>query len=238
MFCPKCRCEYEEGNATCSECNVALVDQLPPEDEPEFLDWVTVLTTSSEGAAAVAQSVLGSAGILSSVEGIALRDIACYAIASIEVRVRAQDAERAQALLAEHIEMDAESEDTPTEAELAAVAKEPVDVSADEFAAEHGFVRGGESKSEYVDCVTVLAAKDDEEAMVVQSLLGSAGIACYAKGQLIQDLIGGGRIGTGYSVVTGPVEIQVHAEDAEEARRILAESIDTSAGTDSDSDKE
>ena len=32
-FCPKCRAEYVEGIALCSNCQVELVNELPPEYE-------------------------------------------------------------------------------------------------------------------------------------------------------------------------------------------------------------
>ena len=32
-FCPKCRAEYREGFTRCSDCDVELVDELPPEEE-------------------------------------------------------------------------------------------------------------------------------------------------------------------------------------------------------------
>jgi hypothetical protein len=35
MFCPKCRCEYREEFATCSDCRIPLVPELPPESKPQ-----------------------------------------------------------------------------------------------------------------------------------------------------------------------------------------------------------
>ena len=32
-WCPKCHCEYREGFAVCGDCDVALVDSLPPRTE-------------------------------------------------------------------------------------------------------------------------------------------------------------------------------------------------------------
>jgi hypothetical protein len=32
MFCPECNAEYREGFARCSDCDVPLVDALPPEE--------------------------------------------------------------------------------------------------------------------------------------------------------------------------------------------------------------
>jgi hypothetical protein len=33
MFCPLCKAEYRQGITTCSDCEVALVPSLPPEEE-------------------------------------------------------------------------------------------------------------------------------------------------------------------------------------------------------------
>ena len=40
MFCPICASEYRPGFSECSDCHVALADQLPPEPEVEFLEFV------------------------------------------------------------------------------------------------------------------------------------------------------------------------------------------------------
>lgn len=32
-YCPKCRYEYREGIKECPDCDVALVEEMPPEDE-------------------------------------------------------------------------------------------------------------------------------------------------------------------------------------------------------------
>lgn len=35
MFCPQCRTEYREGFTLCADCNVPLIDYLPPEPIPD-----------------------------------------------------------------------------------------------------------------------------------------------------------------------------------------------------------
>ena len=108
MFCPVCRCEFEEGFTHCAECNADLVDELPPEDEAEF-----------------------------------------------------------------------------------------------------------------VDLVTIMSAPDENIVMVVKSVLEAAGIRCFAKGEIVQDLFALVRAGGGFNPITGPVEIQVPLEDAQAARELL-----------------
>jgi len=61
MFCPKCRLEYEPGVARCPDCHVHLVKTLP--DAPDFIEFVTVLTTGNPAILAVAKSILDNAGI-------------------------------------------------------------------------------------------------------------------------------------------------------------------------------
>lgn len=57
---------------------------------------------------------------------------------------------------------------------------------------------------------------------VVESLLRDAGIEFMTRGAAIQDLFGWGRFGTGSNYATGPVEFWVRADEAEEARSVLA----------------
>jgi putative signal transducing protein len=68
--------------------------------------------------------------------------------------------------------------------------------------------------------VTVLATNDPAMLMVAKSLLEDANIEFFAKGEGLQDLFGFGRV-TAVNPVTGVAELQVAAEDAEEATRIL-----------------
>ena len=60
MFCPKCRAEYREGFHTCSDCNVELVDELPPLPEPEFVDFVEILATYNPADVVFLKSLLES----------------------------------------------------------------------------------------------------------------------------------------------------------------------------------
>ena len=68
--------------------------------------------------------------------------------------------------------------------------------------------------------VTVLETADQGLLAVAKSLLEEADIPFFAKGEGIQDLIGGGRIGA-FNILAGPVQLQVPADDADEARELL-----------------
>jgi len=75
-----------------------------------------------------------------------------------------------------------------------------------------------------LDLVTILATNDLGLINIAEGLLEGASIPYLAKGEGVQDLFGFGRL-TAVNPITGPVEIQVNAVDAESARRLLAELI-------------
>lgn len=62
MYCPKCRMEYREGFTQCSDCDVKLVDDLPPPRAPEYENMVTVFEGDSSSAA-VARATVEGVGI-------------------------------------------------------------------------------------------------------------------------------------------------------------------------------
>jgi len=57
MFCPKCRTEYREGFYICADCNIELVGEIPPEPEPEFVDFKEVMATYNPADIALIKSV-------------------------------------------------------------------------------------------------------------------------------------------------------------------------------------
>jgi hypothetical protein len=77
VYCPQCGAEYREGFTECSDCQVALVWEKPPEPEDllsEFgnvppgrgdpdLELVTVLETGDPLVIAAARGLLGEAAI-------------------------------------------------------------------------------------------------------------------------------------------------------------------------------
>jgi hypothetical protein len=50
MFCPSCRTEYREGFTECSDCGVALVAELPPEELDRLVEGLmpVFVTTDAE----------------------------------------------------------------------------------------------------------------------------------------------------------------------------------------------
>ncbi len=63
MFCPKCRTEYREGFSVCADCDSELVDELPPEEKPEFIDYVEVMGTYNPADIALIRSILDAENI-------------------------------------------------------------------------------------------------------------------------------------------------------------------------------
>ena len=67
----------------------------------------------------------------------------------------------------------------------------------------------------------MLCTDDQALLSVAKSILADAGIRSLAKGEGLQDLLGLGRVGTGYNVLAGPVELQVMLEDQEGTLALL-----------------
>ena len=63
MFCPKCRTEYREGFYVCVDCDSDLVDELPPEEEPEFIKFVEIMGTYNPADVALIKSILDAENI-------------------------------------------------------------------------------------------------------------------------------------------------------------------------------
>jgi hypothetical protein len=77
--------------------------------------------------------------------------------------------------------------------------------------------------SEHAPLVTVLATGDSAKIIVAKMLLEASEIPFVVVGDGLQDLFGIGRLTGGTNFITGPVQIRVTAEDAEDALEILAD---------------
>lgn len=64
MYCPVCKAEYRQGFDECSDCQIPLVDELPPPPEtyPD-MNLVTVFETEDPGLLTIATALLDEAGI-------------------------------------------------------------------------------------------------------------------------------------------------------------------------------
>lgn len=75
MFCPKCKTEYREGFSQCADCGIDLVETLPPERQPEYIEYEEILATFNPGDIAIIKSILDSEKITYFIRGehLALR---------------------------------------------------------------------------------------------------------------------------------------------------------------------
>ena len=109
MFCPICRAEYRAGFETCSDCQVALVDELPPEVEQQYEDMIVILETANEVEILRAKTVLESAGIPFIARNDQLQDLFAAGrlggfnpvIGPVQFLVAAERAQEAQRLITE-----------------------------------------------------------------------------------------------------------------------------------------
>ena len=69
LFCPSCKAEYRVGFTRCADCDIALVEEMPPDPSPEDLELVSVLETTDSSLLPVVRSVLDAAGIEYLVQG-------------------------------------------------------------------------------------------------------------------------------------------------------------------------
>jgi len=74
-----------------------------------------------------------------------------------------------------------------------------------------------------LDSVTVFVTGDQSKLLVAKSILDEAGIEYFIRGENIQDLFGWGRIGSGYNLIVGPVQLQVLRSSENEAKSLLNE---------------
>jgi hypothetical protein len=107
MFCPKCGEEFPWHVMVCPTCDVETVDRLPaPEPTPD-VELVSVLATGDPGLIAVAKSVLEGQEIEYFLRGdgsenpfgLGLMTGFSFGMRPAEFLVRADDADRARALL-------------------------------------------------------------------------------------------------------------------------------------------
>jgi hypothetical protein len=77
--------------------------------------------------------------------------------------------------------------------------------------------------TEPLNLVTVLSSGDSGLMAVAKSILASAQIRCLVEGEGVQDLFGIGRVVGGFNPITGPMRLRVRADDAADARLLLAD---------------
>lgn len=112
MFCPVCESEFREGITECPDCEVPLVEALPPPPEDEPL--TEVFRTGDASLLPVVKSVLAAAGMPHIVQGEEASGLFPFGpgagadsdgrLLAAVVLVPEDRAEEARALLASHEE--------------------------------------------------------------------------------------------------------------------------------------
>jgi hypothetical protein len=70
MYCPICKSEYREGFFKCADCNVPLVESLPPEEPtPEYVDLQEIMTSLNPGEIEMVKSLLDANNISCVIDG-------------------------------------------------------------------------------------------------------------------------------------------------------------------------
>jgi len=80
-----------------------------------------------------------------------------------------------------------------------------------------------EERFQYEEFVPVKEVVRAALVPFVESLLQSAGIRFFIKGERVQDFFGWGRFGSGFNIITGPPTVYVEPAKADEARELLAD---------------
>ena len=64
MFCPQCRAEYRDGFDVCADCDVKLVEALPTEPQPDYVEFKHILDTYNPADIAILKSILQSENVI------------------------------------------------------------------------------------------------------------------------------------------------------------------------------
>ena len=103
MYCPNCQYGYLDAVMVCADCGAALVPELPPDQVPESVEFVTVMEITGDPALlAFAESVLDDAGIVFRCRRVSpVAALLSELQGPVEVQVERDRAEEATELLAE-----------------------------------------------------------------------------------------------------------------------------------------
>ena len=98
MYCPKCRTEYRKGFTTCADCEIPLVEELPPEPEqkPEYVEYAHLLSTYNLSDIALIKSVFDGEDIIYYFQG---ESFTYLMVQPTKLMVSKDDIERAKELI-------------------------------------------------------------------------------------------------------------------------------------------
>ena len=57
MFCPQCKAEYKEDVNICTDCQIALVGELPKESHELEYDYMEIVSSLNQGDIALIKSI-------------------------------------------------------------------------------------------------------------------------------------------------------------------------------------
>jgi hypothetical protein len=69
MFCPQCKAEYQTQYTHCATCDVDLVDALPEDPVPTYVDYEEILGTHNPADIALIKSLLDAEGLTFYIHG-------------------------------------------------------------------------------------------------------------------------------------------------------------------------
>jgi len=95
-FCPVCKAEYVAGINRCADCDVELVEKLPPEEEYEF---EVLCDAQGQIDSRIIQAALDEEGIPSILSGDALDTVVIYPAQDTKIWVPRQFLQQAQEVL-------------------------------------------------------------------------------------------------------------------------------------------
>jgi hypothetical protein len=99
-FCPQCEAEYEAGVDACTDCGVALVADLPPDEAPDTADGepVALRNFANAAEASLVRDLLEENGIRAYVSGGDFTVAPSMFSGEIVLMVDERDLDRATAL--------------------------------------------------------------------------------------------------------------------------------------------
>jgi hypothetical protein len=99
-FCPECEAEYQSGVETCTDCGVALVDELPAPETPDTAEGepVPLRNFANNAEASMVRDLLEENGIRAFVSGGDFTVAPSSFLGEIVLMVDERDLERAAAL--------------------------------------------------------------------------------------------------------------------------------------------
>jgi len=111
-FCSNCGAEYEPEVGFCPDCNLPLVNEMPPEnpDADPDANLIEVCTASGDNEALIIKGLLESEGIwcsLSSDVPHSVIPLEVDGLGAVRISVSEDDAERAAQIISSHREEEA-----------------------------------------------------------------------------------------------------------------------------------